>query len=149
MGVVPFLQQELCETVIGINLSKTVALPPKRHVPTPGEIAVVADIGIRINPFRTAVPFGDKTTQIPSSLSPKRDCGPKRGGVKVVDSNRRQRSIRGAEHRGDSPRQRGSKAISRASSRVFRTNNRLNSSPSARWRGGPPILSEYWVRICH
>ena len=30
------------------------------------------------NPSRTAVPFWGQTTQIPSSLSPKRDCGPKR-----------------------------------------------------------------------
>ena len=28
-----------------------------------------------INPFRTAVPFWGQTSQIPSSLSPKRDCG--------------------------------------------------------------------------
>ena len=31
-----------------------------------------------INPFRTAVPFWGQTSQISSSLSPKRDCGPKR-----------------------------------------------------------------------
>ena len=31
-----------------------------------------------INPFRTAVPFWEQSTQISSSLSPKRDCGPKR-----------------------------------------------------------------------
>ena len=31
-----------------------------------------------VNPFRTAVPFGGQTTQIPSSLSPKRDCSSKR-----------------------------------------------------------------------
>ena len=29
------------------------------------------------NPFRTAVPFWGQTAQISSSLSPKRDCGPK------------------------------------------------------------------------
>ena len=34
-----------------------------------------------INPFRTAVPFWGQTTQILSSLSPKRGCGSK--GVKV------------------------------------------------------------------
>ena len=28
--------------------------------------------------FRTAVPFWGQVTQIPSNLSPKRDCGPKR-----------------------------------------------------------------------
>ena len=32
-----------------------------------------------LNPFRTAVPFWGQTTQISGSLSPKRDCGPKRG----------------------------------------------------------------------
>ena len=30
------------------------------------------------NPFRTAVPFWGQTTQISTSLPPKRDCGPKR-----------------------------------------------------------------------
>ena len=30
------------------------------------------------NPFRAAVPFRGQTIQIPSSLSPKRDCGPER-----------------------------------------------------------------------
>ena len=32
---------------------------------------------LRVNPFRTAVPFWGQRTQIPSSLSPKRDCGSK------------------------------------------------------------------------
>ena len=32
----------------------------------------------RLNPFRTAVPFWVQTTQIRSSLSPKRDCGSER-----------------------------------------------------------------------
>ena len=32
----------------------------------------------KINPFRTAVPFGGPTTQIPSSFSPKRDWSSKR-----------------------------------------------------------------------
>ena len=31
-----------------------------------------------INPFRTAVPFGDKTTLNLTGLSPERDCGSKR-----------------------------------------------------------------------
>ena len=31
---------------------------------------------VAINPFRTAVPFWGQNTLIPSSLSPKRDCGP-------------------------------------------------------------------------
>ena len=30
-----------------------------------------------LNPFRTAVPFWGQTSQIPCSLSPKRDCGSK------------------------------------------------------------------------
>ena len=38
-------------------------------------------VGLRVNPFRTAVPFwGQTTSQISSSLSPKRDFGSK--GVK-------------------------------------------------------------------
>ena len=37
-----------------------------------------------INPFRTAVPFWGQTTQIPSKLSPKRDCGPKRVHGKTI-----------------------------------------------------------------
>ena len=36
-----------------------------------------------LNPFRTAVPFWGQTSQIPSSLSPKRDCGPRRVKVPV------------------------------------------------------------------
>ena len=42
-----------------------------------------------LSPFRTAVPFWGQTTQIPSSISSKRDCGPKRvkGGVLVVGTN--------------------------------------------------------------
>ena len=31
-----------------------------------------------MNPFSTAVPFWGRTIHISSSLSPKRDCGPKR-----------------------------------------------------------------------
>ena len=31
-----------------------------------------------VNPFRTAVPFWGQTTRISSSLSPKRECSPKR-----------------------------------------------------------------------
>ena len=33
---------------------------------------------LRVNPFRTAVPLWGQSTQSPSSLSPKRDCGSKR-----------------------------------------------------------------------
>ena len=46
--VVPFLQHELCEIGITMNPSKTVALPPKGHVPTPEEIALLGGIGVRI-----------------------------------------------------------------------------------------------------
>ena len=35
--VVPFLQRELANIGIAINPRKTVALPPKGHVPTPEE----------------------------------------------------------------------------------------------------------------
>ena len=39
---------------------------------------------VSVNPFRTAVPFRGQTIQILSSLSPNRDCAPKKGqGVKV------------------------------------------------------------------
>ena len=31
----------------------------------------------RVNPFRTAVPLSGQSSQIPSSLSPERDCGTK------------------------------------------------------------------------
>ena len=41
--------------------------PPKRDCSTKG-----------LNPFSTAVSFWGQTSQFPSSLSPKRDCGPKR-----------------------------------------------------------------------
>ena len=46
--VVPFLQHELCKIGITMNPSKTVALPPKGHVPTPEEIALLGGIGVRI-----------------------------------------------------------------------------------------------------
>ena len=39
-----------------------------------------------VNPLRTAVPFWGQTTQISSSLSPKRDCGPK--GVNILRCRR-------------------------------------------------------------
>ena len=37
-----------------------------------------------VNPFRTAVPFGGKNTQISSSVPPKRDYGPKRVKIPVL-----------------------------------------------------------------
>ena len=48
MGVVPFLQQELANIGIAINPNKTVALPPKGHVPTLDEIALLEGIDVRI-----------------------------------------------------------------------------------------------------
>ena len=48
MEVVPFLQCELFNIGIAINPSKTVALPPKEHVPTPEQTALLEGIGISI-----------------------------------------------------------------------------------------------------
>ena len=42
------------------------------------------NIPVYIKPFRTAVPFWGQTTQILSSLSPKRDCGYKRVNIVVL-----------------------------------------------------------------
>ena len=38
---------------------------------------IVSVVTALVNPFRTAVPFWEQTTQISSSLSRKRDCGSK------------------------------------------------------------------------
>ena len=46
--VVLFLQRELSNIGIAINPSKTVALPPKGHVPTPEQIALLEGIGASI-----------------------------------------------------------------------------------------------------
>ena len=46
--VVPFLQRELSNIGIAINPSKTVALPPKGHVPTQEQIALHEGIGVSI-----------------------------------------------------------------------------------------------------
>ena len=45
---VPFLQRELSNIGIAINPSKTVALPPEGHVPTPEQIALLEGIGVSI-----------------------------------------------------------------------------------------------------
>ena len=45
--VVPFLQRELSNIGIEINPSKTFALPPKGHVPTPGQIALLERISVK------------------------------------------------------------------------------------------------------
>ena len=39
--VVPFLQRELSNIGIAINSSKTVALPPNGHVPTPEQVTLL------------------------------------------------------------------------------------------------------------
>ena len=46
--VVPCLQRELSNIGIPINPSKTVAVPPKRHVPTPEQIALLEGSGVSI-----------------------------------------------------------------------------------------------------
>ena len=46
--VVPFLQRELPNIGIAINPSKTVTLPPKGHVPTPEQIALLEGISVSI-----------------------------------------------------------------------------------------------------
>ena len=45
--VVPFLQRELSNIGIAISPSKMVALPPKGHVPTPEQIALLEGIGVK------------------------------------------------------------------------------------------------------
>ena len=44
----PFLQHELCKIGIAMDSSKIVALPPKGHVTTPEEIALLVGIGVCI-----------------------------------------------------------------------------------------------------
>ena len=46
--VVPFFQRKLSNIGIAINPSKTVALPPKGHVPAPEQIALLEGIGVSI-----------------------------------------------------------------------------------------------------
>ena len=46
--VVPCLQRELSNIRIVINPSETVALPPKGHVPTSQQIALLEGIGVSI-----------------------------------------------------------------------------------------------------
>ena len=70
--VVPFLQHELCELGIAINPSKTVALPPKGHVPTPEEIALLGGIDVRIaeggEVKMVGVPIGNDEFAVNSAL---------------------------------------------------------------------------------
>ena len=48
VDVVLFLQRELAGIGIAMNPSKTVALPPKGHVPTLEEIALLGGLDVRI-----------------------------------------------------------------------------------------------------
>ena len=41
-------KQELTVRGIHLNPGKTVVLAPKRHVPTPGDISLLAGVGVRI-----------------------------------------------------------------------------------------------------
>ena len=72
MRVEPFLQHELCEIGIAMNPSKTVALPPKGHVPIPEEIALLGGIGVRIVEGRgvkvVGVPIGNGAFAANSTL---------------------------------------------------------------------------------
>ena len=61
-----------------------------------------------INPFRTAVPFWGQTSQISSSLSPKRDCGSK--GVNITKTYLRDgenKQVRNRAHGGVIPIRQG------------------------------------------
>ncbi|CAN0328772.1 unnamed protein product, partial [Scytosiphon promiscuus] len=77
--VVPFLQHELCEIGIAINPSKTVALPPKGHVPTSEEIALLGGIGVRIAEGGgvkvVGVPIGNDAFAVNSAVEIVRDGG--------------------------------------------------------------------------
>ena len=46
--VVPFLQRELSNIGVAINPSKTIALPPTGHIPTPEQITLLEGIGVSI-----------------------------------------------------------------------------------------------------
>ena len=48
VGVVPFLEHDLTARGIHLNSGKTVALAPKRRVPTPEEISLLAGVDVRI-----------------------------------------------------------------------------------------------------
>ena len=72
MRVVPFLQYELCKIGTTTNPSKTVALPPKGHVPTPEEIALLGGIGVRLaegwGVKAVGVPIGNDAFLVNSTL---------------------------------------------------------------------------------
>lgn len=46
--IVPLLQREIASIGITVNAKQTAALPPKRHMPTPEEIALLGGIDVRI-----------------------------------------------------------------------------------------------------
>ena len=48
VDVVPFLQRELASIGITMNPSKTVALSPKGHEPSPEEIVLLESVDVRI-----------------------------------------------------------------------------------------------------
>ena len=48
VGVMPFLERELTARGINLNPGNTVALTPKKHVPTPEDISLLAGVGVRI-----------------------------------------------------------------------------------------------------
>ena len=77
--VVPFLQHDLCEIGIAMNPSKTVALPPKGHAPTPEEIALLRGIGVRITDGEevkvAGVPIRNDEFAMNSALEIVRDGG--------------------------------------------------------------------------
>ena len=66
-------------------LGDTRKSPSLRYVMTADHLRRLVDTTVSpraplfLNPFRTAVPFWGQSTQSSSSLSPKRDCGSKRG----------------------------------------------------------------------
>ncbi|CAM9941134.1 unnamed protein product, partial [Laminaria digitata] len=79
VGVVPFLERELTARAIHLNPGKTVALAPKRHVPTPAEIALLAGFrvgiadegGIKV----VGVPVGTDKFAIESAIETVREGG--------------------------------------------------------------------------
>ena len=70
--VVPFLQRELANIGFAINPRKTVALLPKRHVPTAEEISLLQGIDVRIAEQRgvkvVRVPIGTDAHAMDSAM---------------------------------------------------------------------------------
>ena len=61
-----------------LTVDTAVSLNTKNWRPAKCSASFNVDHSRTLNPFRTAVPLWGQTTQISSSLSPKRDCGSKR-----------------------------------------------------------------------